>query len=822
MTQNSRPTVGSSVLSTSTTCSLARIRRIRMGERISDAAAAAESTCASRRLRTLSVSSSKSIGETSCASALGALSVGSDTYSEISVGNGSSSDLGARGVRAALLKKRPLSGDAATATGTPPMTCLLEEGEEGTHDGGGGGGGGNDSSTCCVTPRGGSQRKVLPPPLLSPSTPNPKRGIAKSDNGLTHSAPPQHSPVTPVTPPPPPPPPPPSRATVASPGHANSLGPPRSPRSPASSHRLRRTMSTAKSTLRDDRVENNVRRLVDYFVVVSSLRCATTVDTRAVSLDNNGGVEGGDVAAVDATQGIVECPPSPAPTSSPSQKPTGDLICQSPKVLRRIQTRRIHFPEDEDGDAIDGATSSSSLAAMPDLDAPKRNLESSSRSLSLSKTRLLKHGRKDSFSGIDDGTTLQMPILNQSIPCAASTFDDSSEDGVFKEEESIRMSPSCESDERAPSLTNSDESVPAAAATADAGDNADAAASNRWIRQGGASENIRMPGEAPGGNRASTNRNNTDESVGIGLDFAAEACFEPRVTSRFPLEDHLDNKLDVFAVAQFCNPSSEAIELTEYRMPHVHHFVLTNDKGKKIYGTCLTIYEEYKPPANVYNREATQNAGRAALYLPRMLCLLSSWPYLTAFREYLTQVYRKAVSTDLMTAPIERYILNICCEVPCPPPGAYEIRLNILDSCIRFWAPPAKQPIAYVALPFEVLFECLDISNVLFVWYSLSLERKILLVSSQASLLTVCAEILCSLLFPCSWSHLYIPTVPRFLTRMLDAPFPYLCGLSRENFQFAVADGKMVHVFSFWRLTDSFLRYSCNTIFIMFRLSPFS
>ena len=105
-----------------------------------------------------------------------------------------------------------------------------------------------------------------------------------------------------------------------------------------------------------------------------------------------------------------------------------------------------------------------------------------------------------------------------------------------------------------------------------------------------------------------------------------------------------------------------------------------------------------------------------------------------------------------------------------------------------------------MSLPYGVLFECLDIGNVLFAWYTLACERKILLVSSQHSLLTVCAEILCSMIFPMRWSHLYIPwwvasllvyimfffvilltttvrllySLPRFLTPMLDAPVPYL------------------------------------------------
>lgn len=95
------------------------------------------------------------------------------------------------------------------------------------------------------------------------------------------------------------------------------------------------------------------------------------------------------------------------------------------------------------------------------------------------------------------------------------------------------------------------------------------------------------------------------------------------------------------------------------------------------------------------------------------------------------------------------------------------IILQILNSTIRFWAPPGKQPIPYVSIPFNILFECLDLNNVLFVWYALTLENKVLLVSSQSSLLTLCAEILSALLFPMEWSHLYIPILPLFLSQML-------------------------------------------------------
>jgi len=283
---------------------------------------------------------------------------------------------------------------------------------------------------------------------------------------------------------------------------------------------------------------------------------------------------------------------------------------------------------------------------------------------------------------------------------------------------------------------------------------------------------------------------------------AQNHCFRPNITSRYPVADHEDNPFNPM-ILQFCYPSGDVIAPSKsYEMPRVHHFVLTNERGRKVYGTCLTIMEEYVPTGrhnpwsshsmtqeddSIDGVEVRRVDKRSRLYIPKVLCVLSTWPYLTAFREYLAQLYRLSTATNTMTCPIERYIVNLCCEIPAPPPGAYEVQVNILDSTIKIWSPPAKLPIAYTALPFQIVFECLDLDNVLKVWSAMVMERKILLISSQYSILTVCAEILCSLLFPLRWSHLYVPLLPRMLCPMLDAPVPYVCGIVRENWPYAQA-----------------------------------
>ena len=175
------------------------------------------------------------------------------------------------------------------------------------------------------------------------------------------------------------------------------------------------------------------------------------------------------------------------------------------------------------------------------------------------------------------------------------------------------------------------------------------------------------------------------------------------------------------------------------------------------------------------------------VFLPKCVVLLSTYPYLMAFREYLTQLNRLSKVGE-MTLPIERYITNICLEIPAPPPGSFEVQTTILDSIIKIWSPPHNQPIAWVSLPFSHLFQCLDIDNIILVWHCLVLERQVLLTSTQLSILTTCSEILQSLLFPMRWSHAYIPLLPKFLIPILSAPMPFFCGIDKASLAEALYD----------------------------------
>lgn len=254
-------------------------------------------------------------------------------------------------------------------------------------------------------------------------------------------------------------------------------------------------------------------------------------------------------------------------------------------------------------------------------------------------------------------------------------------------------------------------------------------------------------------------------------DIDNELNFEPIITARYPKTDHHGNPLHQ-SVACFCHPAGIIQLKSKPSMPKIHYFVMTGGRGKQMYGVCLTIHE----PFSIKVKSSSQNMD---MYIPKCICILSAYPYLVAFREYLTQLDRIVRKGD-MKIPVERYITNFCAEVPAPPPGSFEVQTTIADSVIKIWSPPNNQPIPWVSLPFSHLFECLDIDNIITAWHSLALERQVLVVSTQLTLLTTCCEVLLSLLFPMRWSHAYIPLLPRFLCPILNAPMSFLIGIDKQ------------------------------------------
>ena len=150
------------------------------------------------------------------------------------------------------------------------------------------------------------------------------------------------------------------------------------------------------------------------------------------------------------------------------------------------------------------------------------------------------------------------------------------------------------------------------------------------------------------------------------------------------------------------------------------------------------------------------------LYLPRCICVISNWPFVISFKKFLCAIYQIILhkTNNIQQIPIERYICNFIDDVPAPPWGRLDVIYYINDEIINFRCPPLNKPNLWSSLSLYPLFECLDHENILTLFTCVLVERQIVLISSQYSLLTNCAEAITSLMYPVTWSLAYIPVLP--------------------------------------------------------------
>lgn len=286
----------------------------------------------------------------------------------------------------------------------------------------------------------------------------------------------------------------------------------------------------------------------------------------------------------------------------------------------------------------------------------------------------------------------------------------------------------------------------------------------------------------------------------IAVESLENVLIEPTIINRYPQNDH-DDLILPQGIPLFCFPTGFRLS-TRLIEPKFHSFVITTEEGLHVLGCCLHFHEELSSIQRssllkLLRVSENQNASVPTFFVPKCLCLISNWPFVTAFKEYLCEIYR--ISTSDTSIPIERYICNFIDDVPSPPSGRVDVTYFLLDTPILFRCPAFNQPHAWSGMPIFPLFECLSPENVLKLFTAVLTERQIVFISSQLCLLTYCAEAIVSLIYPITWTHAYIPILPfpligrlfhRFFifrkrgecisfvwVGVLGAPFPFITGI---------------------------------------------
>jgi hypothetical protein len=135
-------------------------------------------------------------------------------------------------------------------------------------------------------------------------------------------------------------------------------------------------------------------------------------------------------------------------------------------------------------------------------------------------------------------------------------------------------------------------------------------------------------------------------------------------------------------------------------IPTFFSFVITDDRGTKSYGACLIIYEPL--PLLLRNKlKPLYYLNNIDIFAPKALCIISSYSFISQYKEILKQLYRLHLSQCAL--PIERYICNFTDEIPIPAKGTVLVQFEMGTTVISFARPLDQiQPYATVRLPLNL------------------------------------------------------------------------------------------------------------------------
>ncbi|KAJ7994961.1 hypothetical protein DPEC_G00254960 [Dallia pectoralis] len=238
--------------------------------------------------------------------------------------------------------------------------------------------------------------------------------------------------------------------------------------------------------------------------------------------------------------------------------------------------------------------------------------------------------------------------------------------------------------------------------------------------------------------------------------------YSPEVTYQFPklerptkLMREAEQRLK--AIPQFCFPDAKDWSPVSEYTSETFSFMLTGEDGSRRFGYCRRLLPSGKGPR-----------------VPEVYCVISRLGCFDLFSKILDEVERRRGISAALVYPFMRSLM----ESPFPAPGK--------TIKVKTFLPGAGNEVIELRRPtdsrlehvdFDSLFSCLSVRQVLRVFASLLLERRVIFVADKLSTLSSCLHAVVALLYPFSWQHTFIPVLPASMVDIVCCPTPFLVGL---------------------------------------------
>ena len=198
--------------------------------------------------------------------------------------------------------------------------------------------------------------------------------------------------------------------------------------------------------------------------------------------------------------------------------------------------------------------------------------------------------------------------------------------------------------------------------------------------------------------------------------------------------------------------------------------------------------------------------GESGFWTPRAYGILGRDPSRMAFwKDWLRAVVVPMTDGGVLRVPpssprigrwqpLERYVVNLCAEAFTPLSSKTQVEIGVRE--MRMYArkeadnelPGSRSTDLYA------LFRSLSLENIVALFEFAMSESRIIFLSSHTSMLHLACHAIAGLLYPLTWSSIFIPVLPARLLSALDAPCPYIVGIERRYDNIQLPDDDYVLV----------------------------
>lgn len=242
-----------------------------------------------------------------------------------------------------------------------------------------------------------------------------------------------------------------------------------------------------------------------------------------------------------------------------------------------------------------------------------------------------------------------------------------------------------------------------------------------------------------------------------------EEGLAPNVKSQYP---KTANAANFQSIVQFCFPDVDMIRPESKMKSATFSFVLTETSGERRFGYC--------------RRLLPKGGGKR---LPECFCITSFFPCFSVFNSILDEVESRSTFPSFSAVT---FFLEAIWTKQLPDPGqALTVHVCSWDHPGQVDQHSFQRPsdndslLDHVRL--EPLLCALEPHNLLLLYGSLLVERRVIFVSQSLPVLSACVQAAVALLYPFTWQHIYIPVLPASLLNFCCAPMPFVVGVLESS-----------------------------------------